>query len=565
MLKKIGLLLCAAAVFTAGGVHAENVRIEDMINSVITVEGKTTSPDETLNILVLESGVSPEEAETNPGQFIVYQGEVTSDEKGNYKKSFRIPCESYKDYDVYFGDKTESVAVAPISEKTAKAKEIISSDETKIKAVLSDEYSRKVLGINTQILINSDIDEVGKKVYEKLKTEGSFDLDNEDTTIVVREIERLNRIINEYALISCYNNSKKAAIFENNEILRNDLLKLDEKSTVLECYNNVLNSTGKSYVQNNITGKNYGEIEDLRKEYAKLVLYVGISNDVNAGGTGHINTLFTKDNVGLAELNLPKYMALSESKRATVNSKLITDKTLTYDNFASKMESYAEDTLKVGGNGDGGSSTSPGRGTSASKSGISVGTGNSNSDNEQNITNPNSVFADLSEAAWAEEAIMSLNEKGIMTGVGDNKFAPQDRLTREQAVKIICEMNQLINTEDANTDFEDVDSEAWYAKYIITAVNKGIVNGVSENSFGIGMNITRQDFVTMLYRAMDNKESYDGILSFEDSSEIAEYAKDAVGSFVNKGIISGYPDNTFAPNGFITRAEAASIVYKLLK
>ena len=79
----------------------------------------------------------------------------------------------------------------------------------------------------------------------------------------------------------------------------------------------------------------------------------------------------------------------------------------------------------------------------------------------------------------------------------------------------------------------------------------------------MGKNITREDFAVMLYRIIGEEITEKS--SFSDYNEISDYAKDAVSYMNKKGYINGYSDNTFRPEKEITRAEAASIIYRYIK
>ena len=144
-------------------------------------------------------------------------------------------------------------------------------------------------------------------------------------------------------------------------------------------------------------------------------------------------------------------------------------------------------------------------------------------------------------------------------------FEPNEKILREEFVKILSEA--FIKTDsDEELNFDDADKNAWYYKFLKKAVKGGIVTGQSEHHFGIGENITREDMAVMLYRAAysdvdgDIKE-----LEFTDNENISDYAKKAVVVLVSKGIINGMPDGSFAPKANATRAEAAKMVYEVLK
>lgn len=176
------------------------------------------------------------------------------------------------------------------------------------------------------------------------------------------------------------------------------------------------------------------------------------------------------------------------------------------------------------------------------------------------------LFDDIESVPWAKEAIIALAEKGIVNGKEEGKFFPDDKITREEFVKIIVEAFSLEST-DAETRFDDVDADAWYAPYIEIAVGNGIVKGISENSFGAGRSITREDIATIIYRIA----KADGLFEaseeeelFDDNGDISDYAKEAVYALRENGIISGDGSGRFMPKDYASRAEAAKIVYGLI-
>ena len=176
-------------------------------------------------------------------------------------------------------------------------------------------------------------------------------------------------------------------------------------------------------------------------------------------------------------------------------------------------------------------------------------------------------FNDLQEASWAEVAVNTLYQNGIVNGKGDKIFSPNDNITREEAVAMLIRMFKLNKGEDIV--YSDVDENAWYYTSISAAVNNNILNGVSENVMGIGLKITRQDFFTILYRCvlLDSKlkNNNDKSPLFADESDVSDYAKEAVRIFAGIGVLSGYDDNTIRPFNTITRAEVAKVLYEILK
>ena len=177
-------------------------------------------------------------------------------------------------------------------------------------------------------------------------------------------------------------------------------------------------------------------------------------------------------------------------------------------------------------------------------------------------------FLDIDAAfSWAREAIEYLNVKNIVNGVSEQEFDPGANVTRAQFVKMLIGAFALTD-ETASCRFDDVKESDWCYPYVAAAAKLGIVKGKSETSFGSEDSITREEMATMLARTMtvmgiaiDGEESAE----FDDHSEIAEYAVEAVYAMKRCGIINGTPENRFEPKRPANRAEAAKIIYEAIK
>ena len=110
--------------------------------------------------------------------------------------------------------------------------------------------------------------------------------------------------------------------------------------------------------------------------------------------------------------------------------------------------------------------------------------------------------------------------------------------------------------------FADVTLNAWYAPYIASLCERSVINGIEENKFGVGMNVTREDFAVMIYRALNLTEVGDN--NFTDKESISPYAVSAVNALYEKRIVAGFEDGSFKPKANITRAEGAKIIYNVL-
>lgn len=189
---------------------------------------------------------------------------------------------------------------------------------------------------------------------------------------------------------------------------------------------------------------------------------------------------------------------------------------------------------------------------------------------EDNATGTNSYFNDLGTVEWAVSAINSLYEKGIILGVGDKMFEPDSFVTREEFLKMTVNAFNIKKGSDidAINKFEDVNKDEWYFPYIDIAVSEGIVNGVANARFGIGEKIIRQDMCVMVYRCIKEKgmsiKTSDNAENFVDFDKCLDYSKEAVKALSANNIINGVGENTFAPDGFATRAMAAVIIDRAL-
>lgn len=176
-----------------------------------------------------------------------------------------------------------------------------------------------------------------------------------------------------------------------------------------------------------------------------------------------------------------------------------------------------------------------------------------------------SSFSDISDYAWAKEAIEYLSSASIISGRANGIFAPSDNIKREEFAKIaVLAFADISNASPSK--FADVSADAWYAPYVLSAGHYSLVNGMGDGSFGVGNNITREDIAVILYRAAaaNGTSLASAQLTFTDSELISDYAKDAVAALAASGVINGSPDGSFNPKAYATRAEAAKMVYAIL-
>lgn len=176
-------------------------------------------------------------------------------------------------------------------------------------------------------------------------------------------------------------------------------------------------------------------------------------------------------------------------------------------------------------------------------------------------------FSDMAGYEWAKESVDALYEKGIVSGVGDGKFAPDKAVTREEMLAMLIRAYGVSIEVVPNASFADVPESSWFAPYVAAGYAKGYVNGISATEFGAGANVTRQDASVMAYNIAKafGKNFTEATADFADNNEISEYAKTAVYALKGTGVINGKGEGNFAPKAGCTRAEAAIIIFNLIK
>ena len=220
------------------------------------------------------------------------------------------------------------------------------------------------------------------------------------------------------------------------------------------------------------------------------------------------------------------------------------------------------DSTQGGGGGGGG-----GTGGSGGSSGGGFSGGSATTPGTTKQPSATETFTDLANHAWAKDAIYTLKNKGIISGISDTEFAPANNIKRGDFILILTRMLSVNDTFTEN--FADVPESAYYYNAVGSAKAAGIAQGSGEN-FMPENSITRQDLITLAYRAFLAKgyitETTDLISldTFGDKDSISDYAKTSMASMVKAGIIQGSNGNV-NPKGFATRAEVAVMCARLVE
>ena len=176
-------------------------------------------------------------------------------------------------------------------------------------------------------------------------------------------------------------------------------------------------------------------------------------------------------------------------------------------------------------------------------------------------------FDDVDSSAWYADAVSYVAENGIMNGAGNGTFAPDTVMSRAMLVQVLYNLEG--KPEAADCTFTDVAADAWYADAVAWAADAGIVTGVSDTTFAPDQMMTREQIATILYRYAAYK-NYDvtasnDLSSYTDAGQIGSYAVEAMQWANGAGLITGSTATTLNPLGSATRAEVATILMRFLE
>ena len=531
---------------------------ENMDTQSVTVSGSELVPGDKVLIEVFNFDDESIDYEADLEGIVA----VTADENGSYTASFRLPERAASGLKKVFakpivGKQSEQTlefySSSDIEQILSNWNDAINNkDKAKMENVINDETALKII-LNSPLVptLRQELLEKDKSaVTEKLLQ--SQPASNVDGVAAAFKDPYLNFALNNLSketaaklLLEFYDSidAKKGDVYQN--IISK--LPDSEKLTVFE---NAISKKTASAANDEIISLVYGCA--VFGEFSKISYYSDVKPFVDTYNTEYFKIDFTT------------YDKVKNTYE--VDSKVLTQRSsyTDFETFKAKYELWAkeqydsENSSKESTGGTGG--IGGGKKTSSSSGG---GGGMINPVKEE-------IFTDLANFDWAEEHIMALYNKGVIDGIGDREFAPQQTVTREQFVKIasaLCTMPEA----PSDAGFEDVASGSWYEKYVNGAKAVSLISGKDEKTFGVGENITRQDAAVVLFNALkiSKPEAVEGIaideLSFADSDYISAYALYAVSVLNKLGVINGDNNGYFNPTANATRAEAAVMINKVLK
>lgn len=175
-------------------------------------------------------------------------------------------------------------------------------------------------------------------------------------------------------------------------------------------------------------------------------------------------------------------------------------------------------------------------------------------------------FTDVSVSQWYYDAIVFASENGLFDGTTPTTFHPTNNMTRAMMARVLFNMTE--GAAKGEKSFEDVTEDQWYYEAISWAASNDIVHGVGDDLFAPNHSITREQMALMLYNYATVMEIELPVTrpagTFADADQIGVWAKDAVDAMYAAEVINGKENNRFDPQGYATRAEIAEMFMNFL-
>ena len=178
------------------------------------------------------------------------------------------------------------------------------------------------------------------------------------------------------------------------------------------------------------------------------------------------------------------------------------------------------------------------------------------------------LFVDVDESAWYYNSVKYVSDNGLMSGVSETEFAPEIDMTRAMLVTVLYRAAGApdMSNEIWGYPFEDVDAESWYGAAVYWARNNDIIQGYSDEKFAPNEPVTREQMAAILYRYAQFKiistDETGDLSQFTDSDSISEWAKNSVDWAIGKGLLTGKGNGILDPTGNATRAEVAAMLQR---
>lgn len=565
MKKKFVIALLSLLALQGSALAAQLDTVEfDRDTRMVTVSGRLESANSLVTVELLAPGYGWEEAEADRLGFdkLAYFDQTRSDENGCFSFVFRLAdkTEKYplrifspvdKEY-CYDNDTLRTFALGDIDALLQKAAGAKSASDM---AFLTEDASAEILGLDISCL--DDVDD------KALFIEGVY---AEASLTGIKKISDIQSAFDSGYIVYMLN--KAASAEDMAELLEkySEYFGLDDTySQNLFDDKNIYDSKRKADVLSKLAAVSFKTVSGFKETYGDQVLLYACYRQENYS---RIEDIIKKSEV-LKKYDTGKYSSLASKTKIAVH-KTINACSKPYASV-SELAQAIKNASASGGSSGGGSGGSGGSGGDSGGTTVGYEDMGIYASETKPAAVPETVkskFSDMADYEWAREAVDTLKDAGIVSGKSDSEFCPGDNVTREEFLKLLTGAMGVYD-EGAAAGFKDVSADAWYCGAVNAGVRLGITKGMSDEMFGIGVPITRQDMAVMVYRALismgmefdDGKESKE----FGDASEIAEYASEPVRMLTAAAMINGTGNNMFEPDIMVDRASAAKLIYEVYR
>ena len=540
-MKKIISILAGIITFSVGTAFASGDFMTDFTydaqTGTITVVGSTgTEGMQCIDTLLFKGRDANVPDEDNT---VDYRMNYT-DDNGDF--SFKIPLSDTLSGGVYTlcisseTDKSTQNIVIVNNEESAEALAKLNNakDEKTVANELMQNYEKFGLQDNTD---KTKIELAAKMVFES-KPENGY-----------KSAAEVQYIIEKAAIIYEMKNANTLEAFD--KVLKNKGSVLNIEYSEFEKIEESAKKELFSYIKSYSYGKNgfekdYDEMLMLAQicgastwyKQKEMLIQYGKNFDINLDNNTNYNKVQNKDKV---------FQNLFDRKPHSETA------------LKSSFETAVSEVL----NGENRQTTGTGGGSGGSSGGSSGGNYTATPGVQTPSSEKNELpFSDIS-THWAKNEITELSAKKIINGFDDGTFRPDFNCTRAEFVTII--VNAFNLTGGGEILYNDIQTGAWYTSAIAAAAQTGVINGYPDGGFHPEDKITREEAAVVIYRLLNFLGlNTDGNMEFSDSSQISDFAKEAVGKLGGAGIVSG-TDTGFEPKEYITRAQTVKIIWNILK
>ena len=539
-IRTLTVCLLAACLMTESAFAQISAKL-DFASDSITVSG-TVSEDE-VQVVLLKPGYEVSDAETAAasddktqlGNVVEYFGQVSAKDK-NIGTVIPMGANAVKGkYMLIVGNETSSVYFAHLTERQGDML-------TEAKTALSN-------GTFADFAANDGKYFCDSNMYDSLSntarvTKYATDIMSKNASLSDAQfMNKLSSAMNTGIIMEALNENKISDFSAIKSMTDASGMKISFDKVDLIDANKVKN------IISAVSGKNFASADSYFDKLSESIFLNVIYNGSEMSNADKKS--FFEENASNMGLNLANYNKLTDNKKAEVIAKISASDSATLailqSNFDSICNSVATVTTQIGGGGGGGGVGSDIRAAAPAENVVNNG------------------LKDLSQCEWARPAIEYLVGINMISGYEDNTYKPLKNISRAEFTSIVA--RKYLPKNIYSGSFSDVASGSWYADYVESAFNSGIISGRGGSAFVPNENISRQDLAVILVRLagfLGHELSGTGE-KFADDANIAEYAKDAVYSLRSLGIVNGDENGRFNPCAAATRAEAAQMIYGFIK